>query len=254
MPVIIDNVDWRKTGNGCWGGKELIPINIDDPVKVDSTFQKYEGRWIRYQVTTDIKRQNEQVTEYHIDYDEEANKRLFREGEIEPEDFKSFGWGTHILILNRNQDSGKSCWCGEEGPGWRLEKLIGEKRRITVTKLQRAKDDFRKELLEFCRCCALTRETCQEALEAAHIIPVKCGGQETLGNGILLRADLHRLYDRGKFFINSETGKPERIASDGLSETYRKILRQGRLPELTLERVREALHKVAGMSRRDEGG
>ncbi|WP_456830995.1 HNH endonuclease [Deinococcus sp. UYEF24] len=34
-------------------------------------------------------------------------------------------------------------------------------------------------------------------LEAAHIRPYGDGGEHALGNGLLLRSDLHRLYDGG---------------------------------------------------------
>ncbi len=244
MPVYIDNNKWKLGGEGLgWGALEQIDIDVDDPVKVCSTSMYYKDGLTKFRVATEVKKQDEHVVKYHIHYTEEDNQHL--EGD--------YAWGTHILTLNDSEDSGKSTWIWKpkdgqdreyEGPGWRLEKkLTGEKRRITPTKLQRAQEKFRKKLLEIGGCCALTGETCQDALEAAHIIPVKCGGQESLGNGILLRADLHRIYDRGKFFINPKTGKPERIARDGLSEEYREILNQGKLPEHTLVRVREALHE-----------
>ncbi|MCL5735370.1 MAG: HNH endonuclease [Actinobacteria bacterium] len=45
--------------------------------------------------------------------------------------------------------------------------------------------------------CAVTREHSLPALEAAHIQPYVQGGQHRVDNGLLLRSDLHRLYDRG---------------------------------------------------------
>jgi putative restriction endonuclease len=44
--------------------------------------------------------------------------------------------------------------------------------------------------------CAVTREH-SPALEAAHILPYGQGGEHRVDNGLLLRSDLHRLYDRG---------------------------------------------------------
>lgn len=35
------------------------------------------------------------------------------------------------------------------------------------------------------------------ALEAAHIRPVREGGRHEVPNGLLLRSDIHRLFDRG---------------------------------------------------------
>jgi putative restriction endonuclease len=45
--------------------------------------------------------------------------------------------------------------------------------------------------------CAVTGEHSLPALEAAHILPYGQGGEHRVDNGLLLRSDLHRLYDRG---------------------------------------------------------
>jgi putative restriction endonuclease len=47
------------------------------------------------------------------------------------------------------------------------------------------------------RRCAVTREKALPALEAAHIRPVADGGVHSVDNGMLLRADVHKLFDRG---------------------------------------------------------
>jgi putative restriction endonuclease len=47
------------------------------------------------------------------------------------------------------------------------------------------------------RACAVTREHSGPVLEAAHIMPYGRGGEHRVDNGLLLRSDLHRLYDRG---------------------------------------------------------
>lgn len=45
--------------------------------------------------------------------------------------------------------------------------------------------------------CAITGEHSLPALEAAHILPFREGGPNETANGLLLRADLHRLFDNG---------------------------------------------------------
>lgn len=45
--------------------------------------------------------------------------------------------------------------------------------------------------------CAVTREHSKPMLEAAHIRPYSLGGEHRVSNGLLLRTDLHRLFDRG---------------------------------------------------------
>jgi len=45
--------------------------------------------------------------------------------------------------------------------------------------------------------CAVTGEHSSPALEAAHIVPYREGGPHRIDNGLLLRSDVHRLFDRG---------------------------------------------------------
>lgn len=47
------------------------------------------------------------------------------------------------------------------------------------------------------RRCAVTGEKALPVLDAAHILPVGMGGQHQIDNGLLLRTDVHRLYDKG---------------------------------------------------------
>jgi putative restriction endonuclease len=47
------------------------------------------------------------------------------------------------------------------------------------------------------RSCAVTREHSLPVLEAAHIKPYGEGGAHEVTNGILLRSDIHRLFDTG---------------------------------------------------------
>lgn len=47
------------------------------------------------------------------------------------------------------------------------------------------------------RRCAVTRERTLPALDAAHIRPYHTGGAHAVSNGLLLRRDIHRLFDNG---------------------------------------------------------
>ncbi len=47
------------------------------------------------------------------------------------------------------------------------------------------------------RRCAITREKTLPALEAAHIRPYGAGGEHEASNGLLLRRDIHSLFDAG---------------------------------------------------------
>ena len=47
------------------------------------------------------------------------------------------------------------------------------------------------------RRCAVTREKALPVLDEAHIRPVADGGPHSVSNRLLLRSDVHTLYDRG---------------------------------------------------------
>jgi putative restriction endonuclease len=52
--------------------------------------------------------------------------------------------------------------------------------------------------------CAVTHEHSGPVLEAAHIRPYSWGGEHRVDNGLLLRRDLHRLYDRGYVTVTAD--------------------------------------------------
>jgi len=54
------------------------------------------------------------------------------------------------------------------------------------------------------RACAVTEEHSLPALEAAHIRPFADGGPHEVWNGLLLRSDIHRLYDKGYVGVTPE--------------------------------------------------
>ena len=54
------------------------------------------------------------------------------------------------------------------------------------------------------RACAVTTEHSLPVLEAAHIRPYGEGGEHALSNGLLLRTDIHRLFDRGYVTITPD--------------------------------------------------
>ncbi len=61
---------------------------------------------------------------------------------------------------------------------------------------------FRIVVLEsYRRACAVSTEHSLPALEAAHIKPFAEGGEHKVGNGLLLRSDIHRLFDKGYLTI-----------------------------------------------------
>lgn len=52
--------------------------------------------------------------------------------------------------------------------------------------------------------CAVTNSATFPSLEAAHIRPFAEGGVHAVSNGLLLRTDVHRLYDRGYLSVDAD--------------------------------------------------
>jgi putative restriction endonuclease len=57
-----------------------------------------------------------------------------------------------------------------------------------------------------CRC-AMSAERTLPVLEAAHIRPYSRGGEHSLTNGLLLRSDLHKLFDLGYLAVDPKESK-----------------------------------------------
>ena len=76
------------------------------------------------------------------------------------------------------------------------------------------------------RQCAVTRERALPVLEAAHIQPVSHGGGHRVENGLLLRTDVHTLFDRGYVTVTPDytfrvSGRLKRDFHNG--EYYRQF-------------------------------
>ncbi|WP_326644148.1 HNH endonuclease [Streptosporangium sp. NBC_01755] len=54
------------------------------------------------------------------------------------------------------------------------------------------------------RRCAITGDKIRPVLQAAHIRPLSAGGEHRLDNGLLLRSDIHTLFDRGYLAVDPE--------------------------------------------------
>lgn len=62
----------------------------------------------------------------------------------------------------------------------------------------------------------MTGEKTYPVLEAAHIVPVTRGGPHSPDNGLLLRSDIHKLFDRGYVTVqpNGEFRVSARLKED----------------------------------------
>lgn len=89
-----------------------------------------------------------------------------------------------------------------EGPVEVAGPMFGEAQRGRVRLKQGA---FRVMVTDaYRRRCAISGEKALPVLEAAHIVPVADGGLHRLDNGLLLRSDVHTLFDRGYITVTPD--------------------------------------------------
>ena len=87
---------------------------------------------------------------------------------------------------------------------------------------RRGQPAFRKKLLEVYNfMCAISGCNSAEALEACHIKPYSIDGNNSVNNGLLLRSDLHTLFDLGLILINPENYSVE-LANSLAKTSYSK--------------------------------
>ncbi|MDZ5741126.1 HNH endonuclease [Pseudomonas asiatica] len=114
------------------------------------------------------------------------------------------------FVLSRNQTTADEALSakieqqfsnqGEFNPG-----DLSDARTRTVASIvrRRGQPQFRKQLLKaYQGRCAITACSLQQVLEAAHIHPYLGDETNIVSNGLLLRADVHTLFDLGLLWVN----------------------------------------------------
>lgn len=86
----------------------------------------------------------------------------------------------------------------------RPQELPGGRRRSAAA-VRRGQDGFRRALVrEYGLICAVTGAAPAEVLEAAHLRPFAETEQHRVEEGLILRSDVHRLFDSGLLAIDAE--------------------------------------------------
>jgi len=103
-----------------------------------------------------------------------------------------------------------------------------------LTKPRLGQGGFRVAVIDtYDRTCAISTEHSLPVLEAAHIRPYHEGGEHDVRNGLLLRADIHKLFDKGFVTVTPEY---RFLVSDRLRADYAN----GRVYYELQARIREA--------------
>ncbi|MFD9357986.1 HNH endonuclease [Streptomyces sp. NPDC060031] len=129
---------------------------------------------------------------------------------------------------------------GEEQPGEdSVRKPIPGGHRMSNVRTRQGQPAFRKQLLkDHGEVCAFTGPTPAAALQAAHLYSFADAGEHRDWGGLLMRADVHSLFDRGQITVNPDTGCIE-IAED-LHRYPVYFSLHGATPAITLRPEHEA--------------
>jgi putative restriction endonuclease len=102
--------------------------------------------------------------------------------------------------------------------------IIDSRQRVLAQIVRRrGQQEFRERLLvAYGGRCAITGCDAVEALEAAHIVPYRGDETNSLQNGLLLRADIHTLFDLGLIGVNPET-MAVMISEELKATTYQRL-------------------------------
>lgn len=145
----------------------------------------------------------------------------------------------HLLPLQETRE--------KSGNGAAAGRVVEEKDRYgspILVKPRLGQGSFRIVVTDaYSRHCAVSGERVLPVLDAAHIRPYGQGGAHDVRNGLLLRSDLHTLFDRGYITVtpghNLEVSKRIHEEFDNGKEYYalhgRKILLPRRPAELPAE-------------------
>ena len=200
-------VKWiRPTDPGTEYIDDIDLDNLEDcPDQMQTKFwSPDEDEFIVFEIEVRVEQLVDDLIHVIVTYDPDNNP-----GFPYSDDF----WGTNTIITEQGQDHGDYHWSSNNGYefhseghncGWKKIELH-EPRDHRRSHQQIRDEHFRPQIIALDRQCVITGETTKAALDAAHIIPAAKSGNEIPENGILLRADIHRLYDAGMFIIHPET-------------------------------------------------
>ena len=139
----------------------------------------------------------------------------------------------NFIVHDKNKNSGHLILPGEDevepfDPSCTMDNRERISRSIAE---RRGQNEFRKSLrAAYEDECAITGCKTVEVLEAAHIYPYRGEDTNKVDNGLLLRSDVHTLFDLGLITISPESKTVLVHKSLNCSEYWRFHLKKIRLP------------------------
>lgn len=238
LPVVFIRIHWE----GCVERMRIDLAELQTHLKPELTTQEvWEGekRVLVYSPRTT----------YHVDAKGTHVIELdYRQEDHVGSAFAEVPWGKSTIRIPSSCTSATADWDEISMPKsldrrtykveFRLEKP--SEKKAEVVSVRKAQARFKQELMKLGAVCALTGKTLPALLDAAHIQTVEQGGPDEPENGILLRADVHRLYDAGYFNIKPDGTLSLHRAIPGV---YRTLFKGVKLQTDVIERIKPYLLK-----------
>jgi hypothetical protein len=160
-------------------------------------------------------------------------------------------WGRAIIKVAKSLRRAEAFWFTspkdpdqDGGPAAcriRVLPLATARELQATSKIKRSQQAFKNRLRRLkVNTCEISGEQTLAVLDAAHVLDVEQGGPDLPNNGLLLRADLHRLFDAGYFSILT-TGKLR--LHRALPKRYAAELKGYKVSDSTLLRIAPYLHR-----------
>lgn len=123
----------------------------------------------------------------------------------------------------------------------------GRVRRLQEVVARQGQTEFRNRLVEAYRGrCAVTGCDVVEVLQAAHIDPYSRAPSNLVANGLLLRADIHDLFDRGLLWITDgmKIAVTTRLRLSEYGRFHGRALKLPALPQFRPDPARLRRHRI----------
>jgi putative restriction endonuclease len=132
-------------------------------------------------------------------------------------------WRQHLVRIGRSLDDDLFSNDGEQGEEPKDEDKDEIERVLRQIVARRGQPVFRERLLKaYGNRCAITGCDAKAALEAAHIKPYCGPSSNGVSNGLLLRSDIHTLFDLGLIAV-SPTKLTVALAQELVGTEYEKL-------------------------------
>lgn len=219
----------------------IDPINVNENTSVLWTIESWpasgkgdKATCVFYVVTASTVRRDGEEIELRLRYrlDDQTDDR------VKAVEY----WGESLIKWRASANAGKAYWTddtNDDANGWvDVEILLpAERSRESVDRNARPEQhNLRNALLAMDGKCAVSGETQPDALEAAHIKAVRDGGVECPTNAILLRADLHRLFDAELISLDVVRGRAVVRCDERVSRGY-EAFNGAKLPDSVFQRI-----------------